>query len=250
MFISFLVRHALLSSHFLSTSDWCTIQAANNKIKCCHCHLILEQILWTRLSRTGQLQPIHNFDSCHVLACPKASAPLNPTCCVVSVVPVTDSSWGYFLPLCTVWAFWTDGSWLDQSGELEWQWLTAWWPGWLSDSLRWVGGDRWATVPHWVELGRDSADSWPMEHQCHRLWLWLTLAVCHPKGQTLLQTVDHFFVKAVAKAFILGPSNVSNETVFYILYWKSITSHSASQILAVYKTSSRLRVNPWLCTGS
>lgn len=72
---------------------------------------------------------------------------------VVSGVPVTDSSWGYFLPLSTVWAFLTDGGWLEWLGPLEWQWLTAWWHGWQSEVR---GGDRWATVSHWGGPGRGS----------------------------------------------------------------------------------------------
>lgn len=86
-------------------------------------------------------------------ACPQASTLLNPMCYVALGVPVTDSSWGYFRPLSTVWAFLTGGCWLEWLEQLEWYGLTAWWHGWQSEVR---GGDRWATVPHRGTLGRDS----------------------------------------------------------------------------------------------
>lgn len=155
----------IIASNFITATD--------DMVHRAHCLLILRwQILRTALNRAGQLQTVYNFNSCHVFACPEASALLNPTCCVVSGVPVTDSSWGYFLPLSTVWAFLTDGGWLGWLEHFEWQWLAAWWHGGQSEVR---GGDRWATVSHWGGHRRRSAERWPVKHQCHRLQPWLLI---------------------------------------------------------------------------
>lgn len=156
-------------------------------------HVILR--LWSGLNRAGQLQTVYNFNSCHVSACPEASALLNPMCCVVSGVPVTDSSWGYFLPLSTVWAFLTDGGWLEWLDQLEWQWLNAWWHGWQSEVR---GGDRWATVSYWGGQRRGSAERRSVKQQCHRLRLWLFI-IWEARHLSKLQIC---FIYVEAKLFV------------------------------------------------
>lgn len=127
---------------------------------------------------------VYNLNSCHVSACPEASALLNPSCCVVSGVSVTDSSWGYFLLLSTVWAFVTNGSWLEWLGQLEWQWLIALWRGWQSE-VSW--GDRWATVSHWGGRSGGRGETWPVEYQSSSP---AALAVYHLKGQPSIRAAD------------------------------------------------------------
>ena len=117
-------------------------------------------------------------------ACPEASALLNPTCCVVSGVPVTDSSWGYFLPLSTVWAFLTDGGWLEWLEHFEWQWLTARWHGATGGGERgWQVSDsfpsRWTQETQCWEVAGETSVSSPA-----------AMAVNHLRGPTSLKTAD------------------------------------------------------------
>lgn len=107
-------------------------------------------------------------------ACPEALALLNPMCCVVLGVPVTDSSWGYFLLLSTVWALWTNGAWLDWLEPYEWQWPIALWHGWQSEVR---GADRWTAVYHSFGQARSSVEMWPMRPRCHHLQVWLFVII-------------------------------------------------------------------------